>query len=575
MNSEPQEQQQQDQLVNVMENVDLNTTTDGTAIDSSTTFNKVKGAPREKKPKSTKDVSALATNSQKKKENREGMEALKASDFPMWYAQVVQKSELIEFYDVSGCYILRPWAYSMWETVREFFDPEIKKMGVDNTYFPLFVSAARLNAEKDHVAGFSPEVAWVTRSGQSELEEPVAVRPTSETIMYPAFAKWIRSHRDLPLKINQWSNVVRWEFKHPTPFLRSREFLWQEGHTAHSTLELASKEVVDILVLYKRVYEELMAVPVIRGTKSENEKFAGGLYTTTVEGFIPANGRAIQGATSHCLGQNFAKMFNILYEDDTGNKRMVWQNSWGITTRTLGVMVMVHGDDNGLVLPPKMAPVQCIIVPIVNKKDPSQLVLSLTDTVVDALKKAGVRAKVEDRKDKSPGWKFNYWELKGVPIRIEIGPRDAENKSVIVCKRYNGEKCTLAVDGLGESISALLREIQDSMLNAARVELDKRIALAYDWAEFRKALENACLVLSPWCENSECEEKVKKRSAVETKKTVGVEEDQRGLTGSAKSLCMPFDEELERLQVKQLEPTAVCFACGSRATKWCLWGRSY
>lgn len=307
-------------------------------------------------------------NAKAKKETGLGLDATIEEDFGAWYSQVVVAGELIEYYDISGCYILRPWAYSMWEQIKDFFDKEIKKEGVENCYFPLFVSSARLEAEKDHIEDFAPEVAWVTRSGQSELDVPIAVRPTSETVMYPVFANWIRSHRDLPMKLNQWCNVVRWEFKHPTPFIRSREFLWQEGHTAFTNKADADKEVRHILDLYRRVYEELLAVPVIPGVKSEKEKFAGGLYTTTVEAFVPHTGRGIQGATSHCLGQNFAKMFQIEYENKNGGRSMVWQNSWGCTTRTIGVAIMVHGDNKGLVLPPRVAPLQVVVVTIPNSK---------------------------------------------------------------------------------------------------------------------------------------------------------------------------------------------------------------
>ena len=315
-----------------------------------------------------------AKKEQKKKEKGEqketglGMSVSIDEDFGAWYSQVVVAGELIEYYDISGCYILRPWAYAMWEVIKDFFDAEIKKKRVENCYFPLFVSEARLEAEKDHIEDFAPEVAWVTRSGQSDLDVPIAVRPTSETVMYPVFAKWIKSHRDLPMKLNQWCNVVRWEFKHPTPFIRSREFLWQEGHTAFTNKAEADAEVREILELYRRVYEELLAVPVIPGVKSEKEKFAGGLYTTTVEAFVPATGRGIQGATSHCLGQNFAKMFHIEYENKSGGRSMVWQNSWGCTTRTIGVAVMVHGDDKGLVLPPRIAPTQVVVITIPNAK---------------------------------------------------------------------------------------------------------------------------------------------------------------------------------------------------------------
>ena len=330
---------------------------------------KPKGAPPKQKGKGGQPAKKEKhENAKAKKETGLGLDATIEDDFGAWYSQVVVAGELIEYYDISGCYILRPWAYSMWEQIKDFFDKEIKKEGVENCYFPLFVSSARLEAEKDHIEDFAPEVAWVTRSGQSELDVPIAVRPTSETVMYPVFANWIRSHRDLPMKLNQWCNVVRWEFKHPTPFIRSREFLWQEGHTAFTNKADADKEVRHILDLYRRVYEELLAVPVIPGVKSEKEKFAGGLYTTTVEAFVPATGRGIQGATSHCLGQNFAKMFQIEYENKNGGRSMVWQNSWGCTTRTIGVAIMVHGDNKGLVLPPRVAPLQVVVVTIPNSK---------------------------------------------------------------------------------------------------------------------------------------------------------------------------------------------------------------
>jgi prolyl-tRNA synthetase len=322
----------------------------------------------DQKPSALVQKKPRDSNKKGQKETGLGLQVSMEEDFGAWYSQVVVSGELIEYYDISGCYILRPWSYAIWEKIKDFFDAEIKKQGVENCYFPLFVSAARLEAEKDHIEDFAPEVAWVTRSGNSELDVPIAVRPTSETVMYPVFANWIRSHRDLPLKINQWCNVVRWEFKHPTPFIRSREFLWQEGHTCYATKAEADAEVRRVLDFYRRIYEDLLAVPVVPGVKSEKEKFAGGLYTTTVEAFIPQTGRGIQGATSHCLGQNFAKMFHIEYENKTGGRSMPWQNSWGCTTRTIGVAVMVHGDDKGLVLPPRVAPQQVVVITIPNTK---------------------------------------------------------------------------------------------------------------------------------------------------------------------------------------------------------------
>jgi prolyl-tRNA synthetase len=374
-----------------------------------------------------------------KKETLLGLSAKKEEDFANWYTQTITLSEMIDYSDISGCYILRPWSYFIWEAIQKWFDAKIKELGVQNTYFPLFVSERALNTEKDHVEGFAPEVAWVTKSGSSDLSEPIAIRPTSETIMYPFFAKWIRSHRDLPLEINQWCNVVRWEFKDATPFLRSREFLWQEGHTAHTSYEEAQKRVLSILELYKQVYEDLLAVPVIKGQKTEIEKFAGGYHTTTVEAYINGSGRAIQGATSHNLGQNFGKMFKIYYEDDQGERAIPWQTSWGLTTRTIGVTVMAHGDNKGLVLPPRVAPIQVIIMPITMKNVDYSELLNYAEEIKSILKRKEVRADVDSRQNYTPGWKFNHWEQKGVPIRVEVGPRDLANKQMRLVRRDTGE----------------------------------------------------------------------------------------------------------------------------------------
>lgn len=332
-----------------------------------------------------------------KKETMLAVSAKKEVDFANWYTQTITLSEMIDYSDISGCYILRPWSYFIWETIQRWFDEKIRELGVQNTYFPLFVSERALNTEKDHVEGFAPEVAWVTKSGTSDLAEPIAIRPTSETIMYPFFAKWIRSHRDLPLEINQWCNVVRWEFKDATPFLRSREFLWQEGHTAHASYEEAQQRVLSILDLYRQVYEDLLAVPVVKGMKTESEKFAGGFHTTTVEAYINGSGRAIQGATSHNLGQNFGKMFKIQYEDDAGAHAIPWQTSWGLTTRSIGVTVMVHGDNRGLVLPPKIAPVQVIICPIAMKSVDYGSLVSYCQNIESALKASKIRAQIDSR----------------------------------------------------------------------------------------------------------------------------------------------------------------------------------
>ena len=404
-------------------------------------------------------------------------------------------------------------------------------------------------------------MAWVTRSGDTELEAPIAVRPTSETVMYPIYAQWVRSHRDLPLKLNQWCNVVRWEFKHPTPFIRSREFLWQEGHTAFATKAEADVEVRHILDRYKAVYEQLLAVPVIQGVKSEKEKFAGGLYTTTVEAFIPATGRGIQAATSHCLGQNFAKMFGIEFENADGGRSLVWQNSWGLTTRSIGVAVMVHGDNTGLVLPPRVAPLQVVIVPIPNAKlsdaERAGLVTG-AEAAAEALRAAGVRVKVDGRDNYTPGWKYNYWELKGVPLRCEFGPRDLAAGTAVLVRRDSKEKETVALVALPARAAELLETIQASLLARATAERNARITKVYSWADFVPALDKKHMVLAPWCEDPASEEWVKKTSGKESEK------------GAAKTLCIPFEQP-------PLAPNTPCFTGyeGKMATCWALWGRSY
>ncbi|CAL6402138.1 unnamed protein product [Bathycoccus prasinos] len=519
---------------------------------------------REKKKKKDgggkKPGAPSTTNKEMKKETKLGMHVGINEDFGAWYSQVVVEAELIDYYDISGCYILRPYAFTQWEYIQEFFNKEIKKLGVENAYFPMFVSQSRLEAEKDHIEDFSPEVAWVTRSGDSELECPIAVRPTSETVMYPHYANWIRSHRDLPLLLNQWCNVVRWEFKHPTPFIRSREFLWQEGHTAHATKKACDEEVRTILDLYRQVYEDLLAVPVIPGVKSEKEKFAGGLYTTTVEAFVPYTGRGIQGATSHCLGQNFAKMFDITFENDKGGRSMVWQNSWGMTTRMLGVCYMVHGDDVGLRLPPRIAPIQVVIVTIPNSKLSEEKAQMLKDNA-EAIGKsltdsASVRVKTDTRDNYTPGWKYSHWEVKGVPIRLEFGPRDLDNETCVLVRRDTSEKEVCKLADVNARVPELLVEIQQNMFNQAKAIRDTSTITVTEWKDFVPALDQKKMVLTPWCETKESEEEVKKRSSEESE------------GGAAKTLCIPFIQP-------PLKEGTKCFITGKPATVWVLWGRSY
>ena len=434
-------------------------------------------------------------------------------------SQVLIKGDMLDYYDVSGCYILKPWSYSVWQAIQTWFDSEIKKLGVDDCYFPMFVSSARLEREKDHIEGFAPEVAWVTKAGSKDLDEPIAIRPTSETVMYPYYAKWIRSHRDLPLKLNQWNSVVRWEFKNPQPFLRTREFLWQEGHTAFLTEEEAGKEVRQILDLYRRVYEDLLAVPVIPGVKSEKEKFAGGYYTTTVEGYIPTTGRGIQGATSHCLGQNFSKMFDITVEDprNPGQKAHVWQNSWGLSTRSIGVMVMIHGDDQGLVMPPRVAHVQVVVVPVgltakLSEEERKQI-YDTCDKVAADLNGAGIRTKADLREGYTPGWKFNDWELRGVPVRLEVGPRDIAASEVKAIRRHNNAKSQMSMADLAQSMPKVLDEIHDAMFAKAKTAFDEHLYKIDKWEQVVPALDSKNVLILPWCEAEECEDDIKDRSA--------------------------------------------------------------
>eukprot|EP00566_Odontella_aurita_P002559 CAMPEP_0113550606 /NCGR_PEP_ID=MMETSP0015_2-20120614/14076_1 /TAXON_ID=2838 /ORGANISM="Odontella" /LENGTH=963 /DNA_ID=CAMNT_0000451433 /DNA_START=93 /DNA_END=2984 /DNA_ORIENTATION=- /assembly_acc=CAM_ASM_000160 len=529
-------------------------------------------APASRPQEAKKEKSKDKKSGGKKGETMLALQWKKDENFAQWYSDVIVLSEMISYYDISGCYILRPWSYKIWELVQDWFNAKIRALDVENSYFPLFVSQDRLEKEKDHVEGFAPEVAWVTKSGETDLAKQIAIRPTSETIMYPAFSDWIKSHRDLPLKLNQWSNVVRWEFKYPTPFLRSREFLWQEGHTAHVSYDDAQVMVRQALDLYRDVYQELLAVPVVPGYKTEKEKFAGGHQTTTVEAYIAGSGRAIQGATSHNLGQNFGKMFDISFQDEKGETQIAWQTSWGLTTRTIGVMVMVHGDDTGLVLPPRVAPLQAVIVPIVSKKFTLDDCGPYCEKILSDLKAAGVRAKFDDRAMYNPGWKYNHWEQKGVPIRIEVGPRDIENKAARIVVRYNNEKTDFAVADMGTTIPAKLEAIQREMFEKAKAARDSHLVQVTEWKDFVPNLELNNLVLTPWCggEHQDWEEWVKDKSRDESLASRGEElEDERTATSvAAKTLCIPFDQP-------ELPEGTKCIASGLPATCWVLWGRSY
>ncbi|KAM9564592.1 bifunctional glutamate/proline--tRNA ligase isoform 3-T3 [Guaruba guarouba] len=504
-----------------------------------------------------------------KKQTRLGLEAKKEENLAEWFSQVITKAEMIEYYDVSGCYVLRPWAYAIWEAIKNFFDAEIKKLGVENCYFPMFVSQAALEKEKTHIADFAPEVAWVTRSGKTDLAEPIAVRPTSETVMYPAYAKWVQSHRDLPIKLNQWCNIVRWEFKHPQPFLRTREFLWQEGHTAFATYEEAAEEVMQILDLYAQVYEDLLAIPVVKGRKTEKEKFAGGDYTTTVEAFISASGRAIQGGTSHHLGQNFSKMFEIVFEDPKkpGEKQFAYQNSWGLTTRTIGVMTMIHGDNMGLVLPPRVACVQVVIIPcgITNSlsEEDKEALLKKCNEYRNRLLGINIRVRADLRDNYSPGWKFNHWELKGVPVRIEVGPRDMKSQQFVAVRRDTGQKLTLSEHEAEDRLKQILEDIHVNLFNRASEDLKSHMVVANTMEDFQKELDSGKIVQIPFCGEIECEDWIKKMTARDQDLEPGAP------SMGAKSLCIPFHP------LRELQSGARC-VCGKNPAKfYTLFGRSY
>lgn len=506
-----------------------------------------------------------------KKQTRLGIETKKSDNYSEWYIEVITKAEMIEYYDVSGCYILRPWSYSIWESIQSFFDSNIKKMGVQNCYFPIFISKSALETEKAHIADFAPEVAWVTKSGSSDLAEPIAIRPTSETVMYPSYAKWVQSHRDLPIRLNQWCNVVRWEFKQPTPFLRTREFLWQEGHSAFASEKETLEEVYAILELYAAVYEQLLAIPVVRGRKTEKEKFAGGQMTTTCEAYVHVNGRGIQGATSHFLGQNFSKMFGLQFEDpdNAGQKCFAYQSSWGISTRTIGAMVMIHGDDKGLVLPPRVACKQVVIVPCgITASTTAEQKTNLLNACKDfknQLTEASIRVQLDDDEHYSPGWKFNHWELKGVPIRVELGPKDLADGKFVAVRRDNGQKESYDLVNGVQQIENLLQLIQKDMFDRASKLLNDNTTTTESWSVFLEKLDMKSIIMAPFCGRPDCEDQIKKDSTKEDAT------DASGPLMGAKSLCIPLK------QPKQLADGAKCIHpdCGQLAQFYTLFGRSY
>ena len=463
-------------------------------------------------------------------------------DFAQWYTDVVKKADLIDYTSVKGCMVFKPAGYAIWELIQKQMDERFKATGVENVYLPMFIPESLLEKEKDHVEGFAPEVAWVTQGGLQPLQERMCVRPTSETLFCDFYKNEVHSYRDLPKVYNQWCSVVRWE-KETRPFLRSREFLWQEGHTIHATFEEAEERTIQMLNLYADFCEEVLAIPVIKGRKTDKEKFAGAEATYTIEALMH-DGKALQSGTSHNFGDGFARAFDIQFTDKDNKLKYPFQTSWGSTTRLIGAIIMVHGDDNGLVLPPRVAPVQVVIVPI---RQQQEGVLDKANEIKGALAGKGMRVKIDDT-DKSPGWKFAEAEMRGIPVRVEIGPKDIEAGKAVLARRDTGEKTECAIDELPETIEKLLDTIQKDMLERARERRDSQTYTAKTKEEFDKLFaEKSGFVKAMWCGDVECENKIKEEMSVTSR-------------------CMPFEQE-------KIADTCVC--CGRPAKKLVYWGRAY
>ncbi len=471
------------------------------------------------------------------KEKEIGITVKKDKDFSEWYVQCVLKSGLADYSPVKGCMIIKPHGYALWENIQKYFNEILKKLKVRNCYFPLFVPESFFKKEVEHSKGFKPEVAWIH---DEETGERLAIRPTSETVMYDAFSRWIRSYRDLPLRINQWCNVVRWETKATRLFLRTREFLWQEGHCAYATEKECEKETLNILMEYKKLCEELLAIPVLAGRKSEKEKFAGALYTLAIETLM-SDGRALQMGTSHNLGQNFAKAFDITFLDENSKRVLPWQNSWGISTRLIGAVVMMHGDDKGLVIPPRLASIKGVVVPIGAEKD--------RDVVKEAERiKNILDGVILDDREFTPGYKFNDWELKGVPVRIEIGPKDVKNKQVVLARRDTGKKENVKLDNLKKRFNELLEEIQNNLLEKAKRFLQSNIKKAKSFDELENLTKEGKLALASFCGKIDCEDKIKDK-----------------LNG-VKTICIPLEDK---------DIKGNCVHCGEKAKCNIYFAKSY
>ena len=463
-------------------------------------------------------------------------------DFAQWYTDIVLKAELADYTDAKGCIAIKPYGYAIWENIQKYADELFKKAGVKNVYFPVLIPESLLEKEKNHVEGFAPEVAMVTEAGGEKLDEKLCIRPTSETMFSTLYSKWLKSWRDLPMVYNQWCNVLRWE-KETRPFLRSREFLWQEGHTIHETEQEAKERTLKMLDIYANIIEKLLAIPVLKGMKTEKEKFAGAESTYTVETLMH-DGRALQAGTSHYFGQNFTKPFDIKFQNREGKEEYAYQTSWGISTRLIGAIIMAHGDDRGLKLPPRVAPIQVVLVPIAMHKEG---VKEKAQEIFEELQKE-YRVELDTREQYSPGYKFNDWEMRGVPIRIELGPRDIENEKCIVVRRDTNEKIEVNLNELSEKLQNILDDIQQNMYNICKERNIKRTSIATNLNEFEEKINtNQGYIKTMWCGDVECENKIKE------------------LTG-AHSRCIPFQQE-------HISDTCVC--CGRKADKMIVWGRQY
>jgi len=466
-------------------------------------------------------------------------------DYNRWYTDVITQSQMADYSPVKGCMVIRPLGYAVWEAMQRELDARFKESGHENAYFPLFIPESFLHKEAEHVAGFAPELAVVTHGGGKELEEALIVRPTSETIIYAMFAKWIRSYRDLPVLMNQWANVVRWEMR-TRLFLRTTEFLWQEGHTAHATEAEAEEEALKILEIYRRFAEEQMAIPVYTGVKSDSEKFAGALRTYCLEALMQDR-KALQAGTSHNLGQNFAKAFEVKYQTKEGTWEHVWSTSWGVSTRLIGALVMAHGDDSGVCFPPRLAPVQVVIVPIWKSDEERTRISEAVRLAAEELKGA-FRVKTDLRDEVSPGWKFNEWELKGVPLRLEIGPRDLEKNQFTAVRRLDRRKTPVPRDGLLAHVAPLLEEIQSDMLEKGRAFLRENTRDAKSYDELKRGLdETGGFFRAHWCGSADCEKRIKD----ETKATIR---------------CIPLEGNRE---------DGTCLRCNGASRRWVYFARSY